>query len=85
MLVYCWYSLYSHCICNYVLHDVSGRCEQGGNHEPDLNFHDLTHHLGVGDDPVHDPDTERNQARTDIDQDRFLAPDQVNQVAKRHF
>ena len=85
MLVYCWYGLYSHCVCNYVLHDVSGRCKQGGNHEPSLNFHDLPHRLGVSNDPIHDTNAERDQARADIDQNRFFAPDQIDQVAKWHF
>ncbi len=85
MLVYCWHRLHGHRVRDHVLHDVAGRREQGGDHEPGLDIHDLGHHLGVGDDRVHDPDTERDQTRAYIDQNRFLAPDQVDQVTERHF
>ena len=85
MLVYCWHRLHGHRVRNHVLHDVAGRREQSGDHEPGLNFHDLGHHLGVGNDRVHDPDTECDQTRAYIDENRFPAPDQVDQVTERHF
>jgi hypothetical protein len=74
-----------HRVRDYVLHHVAGGRQQGGDDEPDLGRQDFGHRLGVRDNAVHDQDAGGDQSGADIDQQRFAPPDQVDQVAQRHF
>ncbi len=80
-----WHRFNGHCIGDHVLQHIADGGEQHAGHIPRARRKHRAHRVAVGEQADHDQQTRRDHAGAEEYQHAFPAPDQIDQMAQRHF